>query len=228
MSEFLVSDTVKPVTNSQLSLDELRVESRKPRATAHHGPRHPGGTKLDARKNVRYERAQLLKEIMENKPDMTYDDPGDVAVIKQAKANMGDYKLKSADNYVVPADMRLDAGLTLKELRLLQASLFKVKEVLVSSDCRTLTRKSLIFVQRRKRLSIISRLIRLIFGNSKLIWRSWGFMLVRMIRGFQRLRLSLIRRGYGLLRRRMWMSILHRRREDEWVMRMLLFRKSSK
>ena len=42
------------------------------------------------------------------KPDDDYDDPLDVAAISEAQHNMGDYKLKSAADYVVPEHMRID------------------------------------------------------------------------------------------------------------------------
>ena len=44
-----------------------------------------------------------------NKPDEGYQDPKDVAAIKEARENMGDYKLKTAKDYVVPESLRVNA-----------------------------------------------------------------------------------------------------------------------
>ena len=59
---------------------------------------------------------------MSSKPDDDYEDPADLAAIKEAQENMGDYKLKSADDYVVPDHLRMNVEkarvrlLILKEL----------------------------------------------------------------------------------------------------------------
>ncbi len=47
-------------------------------------------------------------ELHSSKPDEDYEDPNDIAAIKEAKENMGDYKLKSAGNYVVPDHLRMN------------------------------------------------------------------------------------------------------------------------
>lgn len=48
-------------------------------------------------------------ELYRNKPDEDYQDPKDVAAIKEAQENMGDYKLKTAKDYVVPERQRVNA-----------------------------------------------------------------------------------------------------------------------
>ena len=48
------------------------------------------------------------EELRNTKPDDNYEDPADVSAIKQAQDNMGDYKLKSADDYVVPDHLRMN------------------------------------------------------------------------------------------------------------------------
>lgn len=48
------------------------------------------------------------EELYNTKPDDDYEDPADVAAIKEAKDNMGDYKLKTAKNYVVPDHLRMN------------------------------------------------------------------------------------------------------------------------
>ena len=48
-------------------------------------------------------------ELYRNKPDENYEDPKDKSAIKEAKENMGDYKLKTAKDYVVPESQRVNA-----------------------------------------------------------------------------------------------------------------------
>lgn len=48
------------------------------------------------------------EELYNTKPDDDYEDPADVAAIKEAKDNMGDYKLKTAKDYVVPDHLRMN------------------------------------------------------------------------------------------------------------------------
>lgn len=55
-----------------------------------------------------------------NKPDENYEDPEDVAAIDQAKTNMGDFKLKTAANYVVPEHLRMDTERKRKQILSLQ------------------------------------------------------------------------------------------------------------
>ncbi|KAJ3110143.1 Cilia- and flagella-associated protein 44 [Phlyctochytrium bullatum] len=63
-------------------------------------------SKLEARKALRVERSQLWKELMEAKPDDSYEDPRDVAAIRYAELHMGDYKLKTGEKYIVPESER--------------------------------------------------------------------------------------------------------------------------
>ena len=47
-------------------------------------------------------------DLYATKPDDDYEDPDDIEAIREAKVNMGDYKLKTADNYVVPDHLRMN------------------------------------------------------------------------------------------------------------------------
>ncbi|ETO26468.1 flagellar associated protein [Reticulomyxa filosa] len=53
------------------------------------------------------------------KPDENTDDPKDIEAIKKAKQNVGDYKLKSAEDYKVPIDKHIGASQKRKEMILL-------------------------------------------------------------------------------------------------------------
>ena len=69
------------------------------------------------------------EELYSGKPDDQYEDPGDVKAIKEAQENMGDYKLKSASDYVVPDHLRMNVDkakqrlLVLKDMVRLNSSL---------------------------------------------------------------------------------------------------------
>jgi WD40 repeat protein len=98
-------------------------------------------SKLDARKQQRAERAAQWKALMDSKPDEKYEDPQDVAAIRHAIANMGDYKLKTADNYIVPENERVDADKKKRQLILLNDSIKTLKEnfnskVFALRDCK--------------------------------------------------------------------------------------------
>ena len=47
-------------------------------------------------------------QLYARKPADDYDDPADVAAISDARANMGDYKLKSSPDYVLPDELQMN------------------------------------------------------------------------------------------------------------------------
>ncbi|XP_052720233.1 cilia- and flagella-associated protein 44-like isoform X2 [Crassostrea angulata] len=64
--------------------------------------------KVEEKKQKRAARRAQWEELYNTKPDDDYEDPADVAAIKEAKDNMGDYKLKTAKDYVVPDHLRMN------------------------------------------------------------------------------------------------------------------------
>ena len=56
-----------------------------------------------------YSSFEQWDELYRSKPDADYEDPAIVAAIKEAQENMGDFKLKSADDYIVPEKERVNA-----------------------------------------------------------------------------------------------------------------------
>ncbi|KAJ3023852.1 Cilia- and flagella-associated protein 44 [Thoreauomyces humboldtii] len=85
-------------------------------------------SKLEARKQLRAQRAIKWKELMDEKPDESYEDPRDVAAIRHAEQHMGDYKLKTGEKYIVPESERVDADKKRRQILLLKESLFALKE----------------------------------------------------------------------------------------------------
>lgn len=49
------------------------------------------------------------EELYRSKPDENYEDPEDVTAIKHAQMTVGDFKLKTAHDYVVPENERINA-----------------------------------------------------------------------------------------------------------------------
>ncbi len=66
---------------------------------------------------------------MESKPDESYEDPADVAAIHKALTQMGDYKLKTNSDYVVPDSERISVDGKWKQLLALEQSIFDIEEV---------------------------------------------------------------------------------------------------
>ncbi|KAJ3275132.1 Cilia- and flagella-associated protein 44 [Terramyces sp. JEL0728] len=84
--------------------------------------------KLEARKQLRAERTAIWKQLMDSKPDDKYQDPKDVAAIRHAVNHMGDYKLKTAANYIVPESERVDADKKKRQIMLLNESVKNLRE----------------------------------------------------------------------------------------------------
>ncbi|KAJ3195546.1 Cilia- and flagella-associated protein 44 [Irineochytrium annulatum] len=85
-------------------------------------------SKLEARKALRAERSALWKDLMDAKPDESYEDPRDVAAIRYAENHMGDYKLKTGEKYIVPESERVDADKKKRQILMLKESIYSLKE----------------------------------------------------------------------------------------------------
>ncbi|XP_029636432.1 cilia- and flagella-associated protein 44-like [Octopus sinensis] len=64
--------------------------------------------KVEEIKQKRVKRKEQWDKLYSEKPADDYEDPNDLAAIKEAKENMGDYKLKTAEDYVVPDLLRMN------------------------------------------------------------------------------------------------------------------------
>ncbi|EEY64548.1 uncharacterized protein PITG_15796 [Phytophthora infestans T30-4] len=82
---------------------------------------------FEARKRLRTERKERLARWQSNKPGEDADDPRDVVAIAFAQRNMGDYKLKTAPDYVVPEHQRVNAAKKLRQMALLEESLYAAR-----------------------------------------------------------------------------------------------------
>lgn len=62
--------------------------------------------------------------LLKRKPDDKFEDPHDAEVLRIAKETIGDYKLKSSKDYVVPEDQQVTTDKKRQELLLLRNKLF--------------------------------------------------------------------------------------------------------
>ena len=64
--------------------------------------------KMDEKKLKRLKRRKEWHELLTSKLPDEYEDPGDLANIKNAEDTIGDFKLKTSNDYVVPEDQRMN------------------------------------------------------------------------------------------------------------------------
>jgi len=79
------------------------------------------------KKMVRERLKTALEDMQKEKPDANADDPRDVEAIHSAHKNVGDYKLKSDANYVVPEQQHISASQKRKQMVLLLESVNYIK-----------------------------------------------------------------------------------------------------
>lgn len=111
----------KPTTSNK----GKSVRSRGGQGTG--ASRNAGVSEAELRKQARDERKKQLEKLKASKPDKNVDDPMDVAAVQYAERNMGDYKLKSDPNYVVPENQRVNAERKRRQMVLLQESVHFIK-----------------------------------------------------------------------------------------------------
>uniref|UniRef100_A0A8C6VRT2 Cilia- and flagella-associated protein 44 n=1 Tax=Naja naja TaxID=35670 RepID=A0A8C6VRT2_NAJNA len=83
--------------------------------------------KADRAKAKIQQRKMEWNELFKSKPSDNYEDPQDVANIKEAQENMGDFKLKTATNYKIPEHMRMNADKKTSQLQALEAAIHEKK-----------------------------------------------------------------------------------------------------
>ncbi|KAJ3045333.1 Cilia- and flagella-associated protein 44 [Rhizophlyctis rosea] len=104
-------------------------EANSPSPTRKQAKPADSKSKLEARKQLRAARQDLWKELMDEKPDDSYEDPRDVAAIRYAEQHMGDYKLKTGEKYIVPDSERVDADKKRRQIMLLKESVYSLKQL---------------------------------------------------------------------------------------------------
>lgn len=83
--------------------------------------------KAQQRRAKRRQRQERWEALMAEKPDETSVDPEDLQAIRAAEENMGDYHLKTSDEYVVPLEERINTARKREQLVRLRQRMFDAK-----------------------------------------------------------------------------------------------------
>jgi hypothetical protein len=83
--------------------------------------------KVDEKKKKRAARQEQWDKLLMSKPDPDHEDPAELAAIKDAEEHMGDYKLKSAHDYVVPDHLRMNTEKARYKLLILKEQIYSRK-----------------------------------------------------------------------------------------------------
>lgn len=86
-----------------------------------------GSAFSNLRRDMRKERKRVLAEHLRQKPGEDDDDERDVKEISIAQKTVGDYKLKTASDYEVPVDQRVNATKKLSQIALLEENTVKYR-----------------------------------------------------------------------------------------------------
>lgn len=86
-----------------------------------------GLSKQDLRRLQRKRREEEWRAFEQTRPDEGYENPADVAAIEYARANMGDFKLKTDPDYIMPEDQRINAEKKRRQMVLLAESIHSLK-----------------------------------------------------------------------------------------------------
>merc|ERR1719183_2053240 len=81
----------------------------------------------EMRRQWRQQRKQAILELEKAKPNDSYEDPQDVEAIAMAEATMGNYMLKTSDDYQVPENQRMNAEKKRRQMFLLEESMHAIK-----------------------------------------------------------------------------------------------------
>lgn len=97
-------------TQEKISVNQQQQQQQAPTTQGQLGSKVANAlAKAEARRQKRLARQAEWDELYRGRPDEGYEDPKDLAAIKEARENMGDYKLKTAKDYVVPESQRVNA-----------------------------------------------------------------------------------------------------------------------
>ncbi|KAM4701823.1 cilia- and flagella-associated protein 44 [Discoglossus pictus] len=83
--------------------------------------------KAEKAKSKIAKRKQEWEELYNMKPSDDYEDPDDVQAIQYAKDNMGDYQLKTSEQYTIPEHLRINAEKKRNELARLEGMIHEQK-----------------------------------------------------------------------------------------------------
>ena len=84
--------------------------------------------KVEQRRLLRRRRQQEWESFNATRPDESLENPEDVRLIDEARATMGDFKLKSDPNYIVPEEQRVNAMKKRRQMVLLEEAMLETKK----------------------------------------------------------------------------------------------------
>ena len=76
--------------------------------------------KMEDRKIKRLKRKREWKILLGSKLPDDYENPEDIANIKNAEDNLGDFKLKTSKDFIVPEDQRMNVFKAVERLMLIK------------------------------------------------------------------------------------------------------------
>jgi hypothetical protein len=103
--------------------------------------------KAQQRKIKRRERQERWEALMSTKPDPSSADPEDILAIRNAEENMGDYRLKTSVDYVVPLEEHVNTSRKRDQLVALRQRMFDCKSTFNGLVVRLRTRKQSVIEQ---------------------------------------------------------------------------------
>ncbi|KAI1891221.1 hypothetical protein AGOR_G00141550 [Albula goreensis] len=118
-------------TEDELSSDEEAEREGKPdssRLAGHMAERlQKAAEKAERMKAKIQRRKQEWAELFASKPDENYEDPADVRAVQFAVENMGDFKLKTAKDFTVPEQQRMNTERKKAQLVALEEEIYERK-----------------------------------------------------------------------------------------------------
>ncbi|XP_022090775.1 cilia- and flagella-associated protein 44-like isoform X2 [Acanthaster planci] len=116
------------MTEASLAAAGARDVKKSTVLTGRHGEKVAKALqKAEKVRQKRLAREKQWEELLCSKPPEDYEDPADVAAIKDAQDHMGDFKLKTAKDYSVPEHLRMNALKKRNQLVTLEEMIHKHK-----------------------------------------------------------------------------------------------------
>ncbi|KAG7487289.1 hypothetical protein MATL_G00021590 [Megalops atlanticus] len=126
------ADEQQPGGQREEEQDDLGVLQRqgvRGRVAGHQGERQQKAAEKAEQVKAKIERRkQEWADLFASKPDKDYEDPADVLALQQAIDNMGDFKLKTAKDFTVPEQLRMNTERKRSQLVILEEEICERKQ----------------------------------------------------------------------------------------------------
>ena len=91
-------------------------------------PSSPTHSSLDSRYQQRQQRQQQIDQLLAQRPDPSLPSPAHLAQLAAVQAGIGDYKLKSAADYIVPDERKVNVDRKRRRMLLLVDAMYAMKQ----------------------------------------------------------------------------------------------------